>query len=105
MEQLNTLEQQRLERARKRVKALAGFYKHAMIYFAVNVTLIAIKFFTLDPGEEFWDFGTFATAFFWGIGLAFHALGVFTENVVFGKNWEERKVRELMEKEKRQRWE
>ncbi len=105
MEQLNTLEQQRLERIRKRVKALSGFYKHAMIYLVVNLALIAIKFFTLDPGEEFWDFGTFATAFFWGIGLAFHALGVFTENVFFGKDWEERKVREFMEKEKHQKWE
>ena len=76
-----------------------------MIYLLVNLALVAIKFFTLDPGEQFWDFGTFATAFFWGIGLAFHALGVFTENVFFGKDWEERKVREFMEKEKHQKWE
>ena len=76
-----------------------------MIYLLVNLALVAIKFFTLDPGEQFWDFGTFATAFFWGIGLAFHALGVFTENVFFGKDWEERKVREFMENEKHQKWE
>ena len=105
MEIQNTSEQQRLERARKRVKAISGFYRHAIVYLLVNITLIAIQYFTLDPGEEFLDFGTFATAFFWGIGLAFHALGVFTENVLFGKEWEERKVRELMEKQKSQKWE
>ncbi len=105
MEQQTSLEQQRIDRVRKRVKAISAFYRHALIYLAVNVTLIAIKYFTLDPGEAFLDFGTFATAFFWGIGLAFHALGVFTENVFFGQQWEDRKVRELMEKEKRQKWE
>jgi 2TM domain-containing protein len=36
----------------------------------------------------------------WGIGLFFHAMGAFRFNPFFGKNWEEKKIREMMEKEK-----
>lgn len=36
----------------------------------------------------------------WGIGLAFHALGAFNHSLLFGKNWEDRKIREFIEKEK-----
>jgi len=64
-------EAQRLERARKKVQSIMGFYKHLAAYVIVNLFLIAMKWFDLDPGEEFFTFGTFSTAFFWGIGLVF----------------------------------
>ena len=54
--------------------------------------------------ESFWDFGTFAVWIFWGIGLAFHAFGVFGQNILFGKDWEERKMKEFMDDDK-QHWE
>ena len=105
MEEYKTIEQQKIERARKKVKSIAGFYKHFIIYLLVNSVLLALKFFSLEPGEQFFEFGTFSTALFWGIGLGFHAFGVFNDNVFFGRDWEERKMRELMEKENRQKWE
>lgn len=105
MENSNNLDQYRLERAKKRVKAISGFYRHLIVYLLVNVFLIALKSFSLDGDEKFFSLETFATAFFWGIGLAFHALGVFSENVLFGREWEERKIREIMEKEQKQHWE
>ncbi|HEY0092086.1 MAG TPA: 2TM domain-containing protein [Flavobacterium sp.] len=105
MEKQDIIEQQRLERATKRVKSIAGFYRHLMIYIIINLFLIGAKYFTLDPGEEFWEFSTFTTALFWGFGVAFHALGVFTNSVMFGRDWEERKIRQYMEKNKSERWE
>jgi hypothetical protein len=42
----------------------------------------------------------FAVWFFWGIGLAAHWLGVFGKNIVFSKAWEERKIKEFMDKDK-----
>ena len=104
MENLSN-DQQRYERALRRVKAVSGFYRHLAVYLLVNLFLVARKYFTLESGEEFFAFSTFYTAFFWGIGLAFHGFGVFWSNVFFGRNWEERKVRELMEKDKKQKWE
>jgi hypothetical protein len=38
--------------------------------------------------------------FGWGIGVGFHALGVFGPNLLFGKDWEDRKIKELMDKDK-----
>lgn len=105
MEDFNTIEQQRFERAKKRVRAVSGFYRHLMVYILVNVFLIVVYYVNLDPGEKFLKFGTFSTAFFWGIGLAFHALSVFSNNVFFGKDWEERKIQEIMDKQKKDKWE
>ncbi len=105
MESFDNTEQIRYERAKKRIRSISGFYKHLTVYILVNLFLIAMKYFRLDPGEKFWEFNTFSTAFFWGIGLAFHAFGTFYNHVFFGRGWEERKIREIMEKDKANRWE
>src|SRR5690606_27337619 len=94
------MERLRYERAHKRIKQLAGFYKHLVVYLLVNTFLILLKWFRLDEGEQFLKFDTFSVAFFWGIGLAFHAFGVFFSQVFFGSDWEDRKVREIIEKQK-----
>ena len=105
MENLTATDQQKYERAMRRVKSISGFYRHLAVYILVNLFLIALKYFQLEEGEEFFTFSTFSTAFFWGIGLLFHAFGVFWTNVFFGRDWEQRKIQQLMEKEKRQKWE
>ena len=88
-------------RAKKRLEKIVGFYWHLAIYVIINLFLIILIGTKRDDGE-FWDFGTFATAFFWGIGLAFHFFGVFGPNFLFGKNWEERKIKEFMDKDNEQ---
>lgn len=105
MENLTEIEKQRFERARKRVKAVAGFYKHLMVYILVNLFLISMKYFKLEPGERLLEFSTFSTAFFWGIGLAFHALSTFGANFFLGNDWEEKKINELMNKKQNNKWE
>lgn len=88
-------------RAQKKVKALIGFYWHLASYVIVNIFII---FLIVSNGGTFFSFGTFATAFFWGIGLFFHFLGVFGPDFLFGKNWEERKIKKYMDKDD-SRWE
>ncbi len=100
-----SLEQQRLERVRKRIKAIAGFYKHAIAYVLINIFLISMKYFKLEPGENFIEFSTFSTPIFWGIGLGFHALGVFGTNIFLGQDWEEKKINEFMNKNQTTKWE
>lgn len=87
-------------RAKKRLDKLVGFYWHLAVYVVVNLFLIILIGVNLDDSDRFWSFGTFATAFFWGIGLAFHFLGVFGPGFFFGKNWEERKIKEFMDKDR-----
>lgn len=86
-------------RAQKKVQKLKGFYAHLASYVIVNIFLIIL--FGMES-DNFWSFGTFATAFFWGIGLAFHAFQVFGMNFIFGKDWEEHKIRDFMEKEQQE---
>ena len=89
-------------RAKKRLDKLVGFYWHLAVYVVVNLFLIVL--IAANTDGNIWNFGTFATAFFWGIGLFFHFLGVFGPNFFFGKDWEDRKIEEFMKKEER-RWE
>lgn len=89
-------------RAKKRLDKLVGFYWHLAVYVVVNFFLIVL--IASNTEGSIWNFGTFATAFFWGIGLFFHFLGVFGPNFFFGKDWEDRKIEEFIRKEER-RWE
>jgi hypothetical protein len=93
-------EQKRLEKARKKVEDIKGFYKHLAAYILVNAFLLIMQAINLDPGEKFWSWGTFITAISWGVGLLAHWLSVFSRNVFFSKNWEERKIQEYMERQK-----
>lgn len=102
MEHYNQQSNQDLEYelAAKKVKRLKGFYTHLLVYILVNIFLIVVNFQNLKPGESYFQYKNFITAFFWGIGLVAHAFSVFVPQVIFGKNWEDRKIKELMEKDK-----
>ena len=89
-------------RAKKKVDAIIGFYWHLAVYIIINLFLIIL--IGVNSSQGFSGFGPYATAVFWGIGLVFHFLGVFGTNFFFGKNWENKKIEEFMEKE-RQDWE
>ena len=93
------------QEATKRVKKIKGFYTHLTVYIVVNTMIIIVNVQNLDEGESFFKFKTFSTALFWGIGLAAHGLSVFLPSLIMGKDWEEKKINELMEKEKNNKWE
>jgi hypothetical protein len=96
----------RYELAYKRVKRIKAFYVHALVYVIVNGYLITSSYlYTLHSDKDFFDWGNFSTAFFWGIGLLAHGLSVFGRNLFFNGDWEERKIQEFMDKDKSQKWE
>ncbi|MXN89881.1 histidine kinase [Flavobacterium sp. Sd200] len=103
----NLYDEQKRDMAVKKVKAIKGFYKHLLAYIIVNAVMIIMKVADLEPGERFLEFNTFSTAFFWGIGLALHAFNTFGTDFIFGNNWEERKIRKLMDNEQatKNKWE
>lgn len=86
--------------AQKRLKELKGFYHHLLWYLLVNFIIVIMVYVNVDDKNEFWNFKTFYTAFFWGIGLGFHAIGVFGKSVFFSKEWEKRKIKEFMDNDK-----
>lgn len=101
----NYYEQERYERAKKRVKKITGFYSHLLVYVIVNLILVVINIQQLHEGESYFKWQNFTTLFFWGIGLLAHGLSVFMPSMVLGKDWEERKIKEFMEKERKSKWE
>ena len=100
-----TSEQIRYEEAVKRVKKIKGFYTHAIVYVVINLMIVILNIQNLNQGESYFQFKNFFTAFFWRIGLLAHGLATFLPYFILGKDWEERKIKELMEKEKANKWE
>jgi len=94
----------RYELAHKRVKKIKAFYVHALVFVLVNAFIIVSKYdkAVLGSGVSFVE--TFSTALFWGIGLLGHGLTVFGRDIFFSADWEERKIKEFMDKDKSQKW-
>ncbi|MGR7811973.1 2TM domain-containing protein [Lacinutrix undariae] len=85
-------------RAKKKVDKIVGFYWHLASYVIINLFIIGSIAFN-NP-ENVFRYATFSTAFFWGIGLLFHGLGVFGPDILFGKAWEDKKIKAFMAKDK-----
>lgn len=97
---------ERYNLAYKRVKRIKGFYIHLLIFIVVNAfIIISNSNESALSNHLFWSWKNFSTALFWGIGLTAHGLSVFGRNLFFSKNWEDKKIQELMEKEKNEKWE
>jgi len=102
---MENIDELKYQEAVKRVKKIKGFYTHLAVYIVINIMIVIINIQNLDTGESYFQIRNFSTAFFWGIGLAAHGLSVFLPTMLMGKNWEEKKIKELMEKEKNNKWE
>jgi hypothetical protein len=88
-------EKERYDRARKRVEEIKGFYVHLIVYIFVNLGLFLLNI--LSSRETLWFYWPLLG---WGVGLVAHGISVFGLRGVFGPTWEERKIREIMEKER-----
>lgn len=91
----------RYKEAERRVKKIKNFYVIVFIYFAVNIFILFINYRELKPGETIWQLKYFSLPFFWGLAVIFYGMRVFIPNFLLGNNWEERKIKELMEKEEK----
>lgn len=88
-------------KALERVKELKEFYNHLFSYILVNLFLAVINYYSNS-----WVYPWFLWVIGgWGIGLGFDALKVFRLNPFFSKNWEEKKIEEYMNEEKKRGWE
>ena len=90
-------------KAKNRVEALKGFYKHFAVYVIINAFFIGRRIYRdIEYGdsfiEAFTDFSNYRFFFWWGIALAIHAVNVYKFNF-FSKNWEDRKIQEEMNKD------
>lgn len=88
-------------KAKERVENIKKFWTSLIFYLVFIAFLGALNYYTNG-----WSYMWFLwAAFGWGIGLVFQAAKAFRWNPVFGKDWEERKMKEFMEKEENEnRW-
>ena len=90
------MDRESYESAQQRVAELKKFYGNLISYAVVNIMLIVVNLLT-SP-DHLWFYWV---AIFWGISILFHASRVFLiKGKPLGKAWEEKKIKEIMEKEK-----
>ncbi|MFK7813624.1 MAG: 2TM domain-containing protein [Maribacter sp.] len=81
------------EKAKERVDNIKGFYGNLLSYCIVIPCLAILNYNTTDFPWVLFPAGG------WGFGLLAHGLQAFGLNPLWGKNWEEKKMREYMEDE------
>lgn len=92
--QQDYIEDKRYFRAKERVKKVKEFYGNLTSYLIVIPILAYINYRTTDfPWVIFPTLG-------WGFGVLAHWLEATGRTPFLGKNWEERKIKELMDEEK-----
>ena len=92
------LENSKYVKAVERVEKLKEFYQNLTSYCIVIPFLIFINL-RFSPGFNWFWFPVFG----WGMGLAFHFLEVNNYNIFLGSNWEDRKIKEMMEADKQRK--
>ena len=89
------IEDKRYEKAREKVEAIKAFYGNLVSYLIVIPLLAYLNYRTTDfPWIIFPTLG-------WGFGLLAHGMEAYGYSPFLGKNWEERKIKELMDKDSR----
>ncbi len=82
-------------KAKKRVKDIKGFYIHFSVYCIVIPIIITVNLL-FSPGFHWFWFSLLG----WGVGIFFHWMAVFGfRKIGFGKDWEEKKIKEIMEEQ------
>jgi uncharacterized membrane protein len=89
-------EDEAYRKAKEQVREIREFYQALAAYIGVNAFLVVINYI-FTPG--FW--WVFFVIFFWGLGIIVQAYRVFGKRRWFSEEWEERKIREIMEKDKK----
>ena len=97
---MNKQEDSKYFRAQERVQEVKDFYGKLFRSILLIAFLAALNYYINE-----WSYMWFLWAALGiGIGLVFKAFKVFGLNPILGKNWEERKIKEIMKDEQQQKW-
>jgi two-component system LytT family sensor kinase len=83
---------QAYDRAKKRMKEIKSFYGNLIAYCIIIPFLTIVNL--INSPKNLWFLWPMLG---WGIGLAAHGMGAFA----IGRNWEQRKIQEILEKQNR----
>lgn len=88
------MEEEKLQKAKRKAKRLRKFYSGLIGYITVNIILIVINLVT-SPGSLWFYWVTV----FWGIAIVIDAVKAF--GGVYDEDWEEKKARKIIEEEEK----
>ena len=99
---MNNLDKEnRYIRAKEKVAEERKFYTCLISYFVFITFLVAINYWT----NKWYSPWFLWAAFGWGIGLVFQGIKVFGAMPFLGRGWEDRKIKEYMNEDKKdERW-
>lgn len=86
-------------KAQRKVEEIKGFYGNFYSWVLVNLGLMVLNLVTYP--DYLWFFWPLVG---WGVGVAVHAMSVFNLMPFIGADWEEKKIKQLMEKERNNKW-
>jgi uncharacterized membrane protein YqjE len=91
-------------RAKQKVDKLRGFYTHVAAYVFVSLVILVIWVIRDHVDNGIFRSITNETVLLfiwigWGIGLLIHIVAILVLPLIFGKDWKERKIRQVMEEE------
>ena len=92
--------------ARKKVSKLKSFYVHAFIYIIGLVVFILKDYYGFPLNFFPFKYLNYITMIIWSCVFVVSAIDIFAYNKIFGEEWEERKVKNILDKrQKQQKWE
>nr|WP_299338249.1 2TM domain-containing protein [Allomuricauda sp.] len=87
---MENLNEYRYKKAKEKLERIKSFYYNLLTYCIVIPLLAYLNYLTTDiPWVLFPALG-------WGVGLAAHWMETYGYNPFLGRDWEERKIQELM---------
>ena len=86
--------------ARKRVLKLKGFYIHAFIYGIGLMVYVLKTYFGAPLNFSPLNYLNFTAMAIWTFFFVEQGLPLFFKETFFGKNWEKKRINEILEKEK-----
>jgi len=94
------------ELASKKVKQLKSFYSHLLVY-VISMTVFLLKEYTDLPLHFFpIQYINWVVMIIWSAVMIGSAIDLFASYKIFGQQWEERKLKSILEKKyKKQKWE
>lgn len=84
-------EEEKLEKARSRVRSMRDFYRHLSAYVIVNIFVFLMN--VISSGFGPW---LFVMPVGWGIGLFYHWYSVFGMKRVFDDAWEKKHIDRIL---------
>lgn len=103
---METESYKKFKTAEKQMKQLKGFYTHIIVFIIIVPLIFIVRFLTLpglgiqlnDEGFENWlNWNIYLVPLLWLVVLLFQGIIVLKPNRI--KQWEQRKIKELMDKE------